>query len=252
VKRTRKRSPIEHAAAGILNGEWMHDRIKTGVKGLDNLIDGGLVKNSVNLLSGAPGTGKTIFGAQFVYEALKNNEPALIITLEEGVAKLKKIMTLHNMEPNKYLDEGKLYVFDLGEPSAEQDKGTIERTTFLQMTDFIKNILQFSAPSRIVIDSLAPLFINYKNIDEYRMDLSHFCRFLQNSNMTSLLITEKGYGVPTRSGVEEYICDTFFYLDLIREGAILKRTFEIRKMRFSQFNNTVRTAVINQNGLDIF
>jgi KaiC/GvpD/RAD55 family RecA-like ATPase len=206
----------------------MHDRIRTGIKGLDNLIDGGFVKGSVNLVSGAPGTGKTIFGCQFMNEGLKNGEIAILITLEEGMGKVKKIMNLHNMNPSKYIDEGKLYIIDLGEPNPEGGKQAA--TTFTDIADFVKNLLQFSAPSRIVIDSLSPLMQSSASIEQYR----------------------KGKDSLTRSGVEEFICDTFLFMDIVREGAILKRTFEIRKMRYSQFNTSMHTAIITQAGLDVF
>ena len=228
----------------------MHDRIRSGIKGLDNLIDGGFVKGSVNLVSGAPGTGKTIFGCQFINEGLKSGESAVLITLEEGMSKVKKIMNLHNMNPSKYIDEGKLYIIDLGEPNPEGGKQA--STTFMDITDFVKNLLQFSAPQRIVVDSLSPLVQSSGSIDQYRKDLSNFCRFLQESNITSLLIAEKGKDGLTRSGVEEFICDTFLFMDIVREGAILKRTFEIRKMRYSQFNTSMHTAIITQAGLDVF
>jgi len=232
----------------------VEERIKTGVKGLDNLIEGGLIKNTITLLSGSPGTGKTIFGAQFVFEGLKNGETVMYVTLEEGTTDVKRIMSLHKMEPDKYIEEGKLFIFDLGEPKTD-DSGKLKRDnkSFPQMTELITNILQFSKSTRIVIDSLPPLHINYLNNEDFRKDLSYFCRFLEENNLTSILITEKGEDNGyTRYGVEEYICDTFFYLDVIREAQNMKRTFEIRKMRFSQFNHSIHTAVIGPNGLDIF
>jgi KaiC/GvpD/RAD55 family RecA-like ATPase len=103
-----------------------------------------------------------------------------------------------------------------------------------------------------VIDSLGPLAQSSGSTELYRRDLSHFCRFLQDSNITSLLISEKGRDGLTRTGIEEFICDSFFFMDIVRDGAILKRTFEIRKMRYSQFNASMHTAIITQAGLDVF
>jgi KaiC/GvpD/RAD55 family RecA-like ATPase len=230
----------------------MEERLKTGVKGLDNLIQGGFVKTSVNLVSGPPGTGKTIFGTQFIHEGLKNGETVMLVTLEEGMNKVKKVMNQLNMEPDKYIEQAKLFIFDLGETSTSSSDDLGESKSFPEMIDFINNILQVSKPTRIVIDSLPPLHANYRTNEAFRRDLARFCRFLQEKELTSLLITEKIDDNLTRFNVEEFLCDAFFLLDLQREEKTLKRTFEIRKMRFTQFNNTIHTAVLGPSGLDVF
>ena len=51
----------------IKKGDLMIEKIKTGVSGLDQVLKGGLRKNSTILITGAPGTGKTILALQFVY-----------------------------------------------------------------------------------------------------------------------------------------------------------------------------------------
>ena len=230
----------------------MDARLKTGVKGLDTLIQGGFVKTSVNLVSGPPGTGKTMFGTQFVFEGLKNGETVMFVTLEEGMAKVKKIMNQLNMEPDKHIEGGKLFIFDLGETSTPSQGDMTESKSFPEMIEFINTILQVSKPTRIVIDSLPPLHANYRTNESFRRDLARFTRFLQDKELTSLLITEKINDKLTRFNVEEFLCDAFFLVDLQRDDNNLKRTFEIRKMRFTQFNNTIHTAVIGPTGLDVF
>src|SRR3989337_672698 len=58
------------------------DRIKTGVAGLDKLLQGGFPTNSSILLVGPPGCGKSTLCQQFIYEGLKNKQPGLYITLD--------------------------------------------------------------------------------------------------------------------------------------------------------------------------
>ncbi|MEM4327060.1 MAG: ATPase domain-containing protein, partial [Candidatus Diapherotrites archaeon] len=62
------------------------ERTKTGIKGFDELINGGFPRGSTILLSGGPGTGKTIFGLTYLYVGAKEyNEAGLYITLEENL-----------------------------------------------------------------------------------------------------------------------------------------------------------------------
>ncbi|MDI6807071.1 MAG: ATPase domain-containing protein, partial [Candidatus Aenigmarchaeota archaeon] len=53
------------------------ERTSTGIPGLDKLIEGGYPKGSVVLVSGGPGTGKTLLGLQFIYQGAKANEPGV-------------------------------------------------------------------------------------------------------------------------------------------------------------------------------
>ncbi|MCK4315446.1 MAG: hypothetical protein KAX24_06720, partial [Anaerolineae bacterium] len=59
-------------------------RVPTGIKGLDEMLDGGLLPGSMVLVRGAPGTGKTSLALQFlIHGAAKHNEPGLLISFEE-------------------------------------------------------------------------------------------------------------------------------------------------------------------------
>jgi KaiC/GvpD/RAD55 family RecA-like ATPase len=59
------------------------ERIKTGIRGLDELIQGGFPKGSNIVVTGAPGSGKSIFGMSFIAEGCKNGEKCLYITVEQ-------------------------------------------------------------------------------------------------------------------------------------------------------------------------
>ncbi len=60
------------------------DRVRTGIKGLDCMLSNGFMPCSANLIEGAPGTGKTTLGMQFIYSGImERNEPGIIVTFEE-------------------------------------------------------------------------------------------------------------------------------------------------------------------------
>jgi|TARA_Y100000310_G_scaffold258452_1_gene266878 circadian clock protein KaiC len=58
-------------------------RVITGISGIDPLIQGGLKKNSINLVAGSAGCGKTIFSMEFLIKGIMNGEPGIYITFEE-------------------------------------------------------------------------------------------------------------------------------------------------------------------------
>ena len=60
------------------------ERVKTGIEGLDKMLNGGFLPQTANLIEGAPGTGKTTLGMQFIYSGItRYNEPGVILTFEE-------------------------------------------------------------------------------------------------------------------------------------------------------------------------
>ncbi len=92
------------------------ERIPSGIPGLDRLIEGGLIKGSTTLVSGAAGTGKTIFCAQFLFmEGLKKGEICMFITLEEKPEDIIGDVKRFGWNLEKYVEEKKLY-FRLSRP----------------------------------------------------------------------------------------------------------------------------------------
>ena len=65
------------------NIQDMAERVSSGIVGLDKHMEGGFIKNSVNLLSGATGTGKTIFGLQYIWDGLLKGENGVYVSLEQ-------------------------------------------------------------------------------------------------------------------------------------------------------------------------
>jgi circadian clock protein KaiC len=65
------------------NGKVNIERSKTGVPGLDDILNAGLIRNRLYLLSGAPGAGKTTLALQYLLEGVSRGEKCLYITLSE-------------------------------------------------------------------------------------------------------------------------------------------------------------------------
>ena len=75
------------------------DRVKTGIPGLDELIEGGFPRGDTILVAGKAGTGKTILANQFLYNgAVMYEEPGVLVTLEESPIAIKRNMLRFNMD----------------------------------------------------------------------------------------------------------------------------------------------------------
>ena len=82
------------------NGDRAPTRVPSGVTGLDTILNGGFLKNSVNLIEGTPGTGKTILGNQIAYNHVTRGGRALFVTL---LAETHSRLLLH-LETMRFFD----------------------------------------------------------------------------------------------------------------------------------------------------
>lgn len=101
--------------------------VETGIPGLDELIEGGLVKDSAVLLTGTAGTGKTIFCSQFLWEGLQNGENCMFVTLEERPEKIGNAASDFGWDFEKYEDKGQLILKDI---SNLKDKEKMTKVQF--------------------------------------------------------------------------------------------------------------------------
>ena len=82
----------------------MKERVATGIKNFDKLIDGGFEKNSINIIGGNSGSGKSIFSTQFLINGMKKNENCLYITFEEKKEPFYEHMKEFSWDLQKYED----------------------------------------------------------------------------------------------------------------------------------------------------
>ena len=228
-------------------------RVKIGIEELDKMIDGGLIEKSVTVISGPAGSGKSLLGMQFIYNGINDfEESGMFITIEEGSENVTVKMTDIGMDIENYVNEGKLYLVDLGEVSNEGEIKEIAPYGFEGLVEVLRPLINLSGAKRLVLDSLPALGAYYKSIGVFRLSLFKLRRFLQAQGVTSILLTESlEDGSPTRFGIEQYIADTFILLGETEVKKKLTRTIEVRKMRLSKHEKSKRTYEIGEQGIEI-
>src|SRR5260370_5982453 len=107
------------------------DRVPSGNRGLDGTLNGGLLKNAINLIVGVPGSGKTILSQQFAFHNATIEKPALYLsTLSEPLDKILRFGETLKVFDHKAIEEGRVIYEDLGhvlgEDGLENILGAIE------------------------------------------------------------------------------------------------------------------------------
>jgi KaiC domain protein len=232
------------------------DRVKSGIPGFDELVNGGIPKRNIVLLSGGPGTGKSIFGQQFIYYGLTQKEPGVIVSLEEHPVQLRRNMAEFGWDVKKYEEEGLFAVVDaftggIGE-AAKREKYVVRSIDdFAEFLDVVKEALRDTKAQRAVIDSVSTLYLTKPSMA--RGILMNLKRVLSGLGVTALLIsqvsvTERGFGGP---GVE-HAADGIVRLDLDEVEGELIRSIIIWKMRGTGHDMRRHPFEITSKGIRIF
>lgn len=224
------------------------DRVPTGIRGLDQLIGGGFPRNSLNLISGPAGSGKSLFSLQFLANGARlYGEAGVYLALEEGRASVRRAAAEFGLDFDAA--GGALHVVDLGEIRGRGGAGAVG---FGEVRDFLRAFLEASKVHRLVVDSLPVLGLSYRSPEALREELFGFARFLREQDVTSLTITESLEDAAlTRYGVEQFVADSFIVLALEKVKGELRRTVTVRKMRFTKHDTGTHPFFITPHGVEV-
>lgn len=229
--------------------------IKTGITGFDTLIKKGIEKGTSILISGGPGSGKTIFALQSLYNGALKNEKGLYISFEEDPEKLRQHMIDFGWDIKKIEEKGlikfvKYDPFKLSrviEGLLMKAKGQLAIKTSELPSIFPKGFL----PDRIVIDSLSALEAAFFSKQEsYRIYIEQLFTLFSHKNVTSFLITEteQDSSKYSKSGVEEFLADGVIVIYNIKVDENRVRSIEILKLRGAEHEHKLVPFEIRKKG----
>ncbi|MHA1408999.1 MAG: ATPase domain-containing protein [Candidatus Odinarchaeia archaeon] len=214
-----------------------YDRVKTGIPGLDGILHGGFIRGNNILVSGAAGTGKTIFCMQFLNAGIINhNEPGIFITLEELPKELRREALQFGWDLKKYEEENKLIIIDAA--SARAGLPTDEPYAIRRGFDINELAEQIYAAAskinatRICLDSVSSLDIRFNDTQALRTAIFKISALLRELGTTSIMTTEMSdNSFYSRYGVEEFIAQGLILLYLKEQDNEMRRSLIVRKMR---------------------
>ena len=241
------------------------ERCPTGIKGFDDLVEGGIPNHTSVLLLGAPGTGKTIFAMEFVYRgAVERGETGLYMSFEQNPDKLREqAKQLGFTELERLEQEGKIILMCI--PVNEIDKDTVP--------DMVIKAKE-SGATRLVIDSLSALSINaplYSTAGDMVMKtvmdkstvisppiigedvkknfVYKFVNEIKGVPTTALLLGEsheQSSVSPDR--IAEFVCDGVIVLKRTTIGEEINRTIHLEKMRLTNLKVAMRDFELTAEG----
>jgi len=225
-------------------------RVPSGIRGFDQMIEGGFQENSINLLSGGSGTGKTVFAVEFLINGIYMfNEPGVYITFDEENKSIIKNMKTLGWDLEKLEKEKKLSIVEY---SPEQMMKILNEGGGL-----LDNLMSTLNAKRLVVDSISTFLL--MSGDEYgrREHLANLFKLLRKWDVTCLLTNQftplSGHEIKKESLSISFEVDSITQLYYLHDtvGTDRRRMIEVYKMRGTNHTSKAVPFVIDSKGIDI-
>ena len=225
------------------------ERIKTGVPGLDNVLKGGLRRNSSVLVTGAPGTGKTLLALEFIYYGAKDyNENGIFISTEESLEVLDQSAKNLGMDLKSIVEQGKVFVIQ--KPIATL-KGGI--ASIKGLLDVIKKY----NVKRVALDSLIFFEYLYPRLDgnkmEFRRQVLMFIQAMKKAGVTFIVVSERSVTDFDRLTYDmmDFVFEGIIFISRIRKGSYFERVLTVAKLRGQDHSLDAYPITIGSDGLKV-
>lgn len=222
----------------------MNHLIKTGIPGLDDVLKGGVREGASILITGPPGTGKTIFGIQFILEGAKKGESGVYITSEETVQDIRQYAKNLGFDMEKYEKNGLI--------------------TLIQQSIAPRKLMSIATPlaliksknvKRVVLDSITLFEYTYvSGVPEFRKEILDFVLKMKEANVTLVTVSEKSVINIDRFEYkpEDFLFEGLILLTKVRKGSTYEFCLSVMKMRGQDHSLDIFPYKIEGGGLKVF
>lgn len=222
-------------------------KILTGIKGLDEMLDGGIVSGTSIVVAGSPGTGKTTLGVEFIYRGItKHNENGIIITFEELPDRLCDDMMNFGWDLKKLEQQGKLKIMATSPFVLQQMR--IYKNKLDEMIDSVK-------AKRVLLDSVTLFKSLVKEKDKLREEIYSLINYFKTKGITAIFTHELPKVKSSELQISDFgigfLVDGIILLRHVEMGSELKKFITILKMRGTNHDKSIREFEITNKGLAI-
>ena len=224
-------------------------KAQTGITGFDEVTNGGLPRGRPTLVTGAAGSGKTLFGVEFLVRGARDfGEPGVLLAFEESQSDLATNVASLGFDLDQLERDGLLAIdaFRL-DPAEIVETGSFDlEGLFIRLAMAVESV----GAKRVFLDTIELLFSALPNEAIIRGELGRLFRWLKERDLTVVISGERGKeGDLTRFGIEEYVSDCVVTLDHRVDDQISTRRLRVAKYRGSLHGTNEYPFLITERGL---
>jgi circadian clock protein KaiC len=223
----------------------------SGIRGLDEITNGGLPRGRPTLICGPAGCGKTLLAMEFLVRGVREyGEHGVFMSFEETGADLADNVASLGFDVSALIAAGKLLIDHVQiERSEFEESGEFDlEALFIRLDYAITSI----GAKRVVLDTVEALFAGLPNPVVLRSELRRLFQWLKDRGVTAIITGERGENTLTRYGIEEYISDCVIVLDHRVTNQRSVRRLRIAKYRGSSHGTNEYPFLIDEDGISIF
>jgi circadian clock protein KaiC len=218
-------------------------RVSSGNPQLDAMCGGGFFRDSVILVSGPTGTGKTLITAQFLSAAELSGDRCLLFAFEESREQLFRNAIGWGIDFAKLENDGRLRVV------CEYPEGAPLEDHLIR----IKRIIEEFKPHRVAVDSLSALerVAPLKGFREFVIGLTSYIKHLEIPTIFTATTGSLLGGTSITETHTSTITDSIILLRYVEDFGQIRRGLAVLKMRGSKHDREIREFTIDGRGLHI-
>ena len=218
-------------------------REPSGVPGLDELIEGGFPVPSTILVAGEPGTGKTTFSVQSLFDVARNDGVGIYLAaISEPPWVVQSFLSNFEFYDPELVDTNKVVFADLGSSLVYEPENLMER---------LQHIVETYQPNRLVIDPITPIreILERKGIND-REFMHNLFAYLKTLSCTTIITAEQNYHtIP--SSLEGYMVDAVIVMSYPEEEGVRRKYLEVLKFRGTDHITGRQLLDITRDGLSV-
>jgi circadian clock protein KaiC len=235
--------------------EGTHDlsalaKAPTGIKGLDEVTNGGLPRGRPTLICGPAGSGKTLMGMEFLVRGITQfAEPGVFVAFEETRDDLVANVASLGFDLAQFEADGTLVLDHINVVASEMvEAGDWDlEALFIRLGAAIDQV----GAKRVVIDTIETLFGAFTDTATLRSELARLFLWLKARGVTAVITAERGDGALTRHGIEEYVSDCVIVLDHLVSEETAVRRLRVLKYRGSLHGTNQYPFLIGELGISV-
>src|SRR5947208_14560045 len=221
------------------------DLQKTGIKGLDEVLFGGVPRGNIILVTGTAGTGKTTLGVEFVYRGAREfNEPGVIVLFEVAPDKLIRDAAFFGWDLRELERDGRLKLVFTTRQLFQQELRRADSPLLAEAAEI--------GARRIFVDGLVRP--PEPNGGDPRETFHFLAEGLHRENLTAMLALESTFSdTAAARAPEEFVADTILRLSIEPVQRAVLRSLEVVKSRGHEYalgRHSFR--IVNGQGLDVY